>query len=410
MWKNYMKNQRRTDRMKKVNFLCIITSLIMILLSFGVHSMTKTEKKHIKVGFIFVGDEITPYTDNFIKARNHVQEVYGNQIECVTKYNVTEDQIEEPLKELVDEKCDYIIAASYGYGPLVKKMAKKHPEIQFCVPTGDNANQEPVLSNYHNCLGTIYQGRYVCGVIAGLKLKEMIDTEVITPEQAKVGYVAAFPYAEVISGYTSFYLGVQSVVPEATMLVKYTDTWSNYSLEKQVATELIDKGCLIISQHSDTVGPAIACENAKGKVPVYHVGFNQSMTDIAPTRSLVSCSVDYFYYFEQSVYALLHDKKIEDCIDGKVCGQDAMAGLEKGWVRILDINHAILPKNTNQVVDETISNLVDGKTDVFSGHFTGVNPNDENDRIDLSTPFIENKNSSSPTFCYVLDDVITVVQ
>lgn len=395
--------------MKRVYFLCVITSLMMILLSFGIHSVTRTEEKHIKVGFIFVGDEITPYTENFIKARNHVMEVYGDQIECVTKYNVTEDQIEGPLNELVEEKCDYIIAPSYGYGPVVKEMAGRHPEIQFCVPTGDNANQEPVLSNYHNCLGTIYQGRYICGVIAGEKLKEMIASGLITPEQAKIGYVAAFPYAEVISGYTSFYLGVQSVVPQATMLVKYTDTWSNYSLEKQVATELIDQGCVLISQHSDTIGPATACENANQKIPVYHVGYNQSMTDIAPTSSLVSCSVDYSYYFEQSIYALLHDKKIEDCIDGKVFGQDSMVGIEKGWVRILDMNYAILPENIGEIVDNTTRKLVSGDIQVFSGPFTGVNPYDESDRIDLHTPFIENEKASSPAFSYILDDVITIV-
>ena len=395
--------------MKKVYSFCIFTCLVMCLLSFGIHSATNTETKQIKVGFIFVGDEITPYTKNFMKARDHVIEVYGDQVTCVTKYNVSEDQIEGPLKELVEEKCDYIIAASYGYGPKVKEVAAQHPEIQFCVPTGDNANTDPVISNYHNFLGTIYQGRYICGVIAGEKLKEMINSGMITPEQAKIGYVAAFPFAEVISGYTSFYLGVRSVVPEATMLVKYTDTWSDYALEKQVATELIDQGCVVISQHSDTVGPATACENAEGEIPVYHVGYNQSMTDIAPTRSLVSCSVDYSYYFEQSVYALLHGKKIEDCIDGKVYGQDAMAGIEKGWVRILDINHAILPENIDAVVDDTMMKMENGEIRVFSGPFTGRNPYDETDRIDLTTPFIENETSSSPAFAYVLDDVVTVL-
>lgn len=396
--------------MKRVYILCIITSVIMIISSFGIHKLTKNEEKHIKVGFIFVGDEITPYTENFMKARNHVMEVYGDQIECITKYNVPEEQIEEPLNELVNEKCDYIIAPSYGYGPKVKEMAGKYPEIQFCVPTGDNANAEPVLSNYHNCFGTIYQGRYICGVIAGEKLREMIDSGIITPEQAKIGYVAAFPYAEVISGYTAFYMGVQSVVPETTMLVKYTDTWSNYSMEKQVAMELIDRDCLIISQHSDTIGPAIACENAKQDIPVYHVGYNQSMTNIAPTRSLVGCTVDYSCYFEQSIYALLHGKKIEDCIDGKVCGQDAMAGIDKGWVRILDINYAILPENIDKVVDDATRKLVDGDIQVFSGPFTGVKPHDADDRIDLNTTFVENEKSSSPAFCYVLDDVIKVIE
>lgn len=396
-------------KMKKKYILCAITSVVMCLLSFGIHILTRSEDRSLKVGFIFVGDEITPYTENFIKAQNHVVSVFDDKIECVTKYNVTEDQLELPLEELVNEKCDYIIAASYDYGPVVKDMASLHPEIEFCVPTGDNANNEPVLSNYHNCYGTIYQGRYICGVIAGEKLKKLIESKVISAEEAKVGYVAAFPFAEVISGYTAFYLGVQSVVPEATMLVKYTNTWSNYSLEKQVAVELIDEGCVLISQHSDTKGPAVACENSKRALPVYHVGYNQSMTDIAPTRSLVSCSVDYSYYFEQSINALLHGKKIEDCIDGKVYGQDAMAGIEKGWVRILDINYAILPENIDSIVKSVSSKIEKNDICIFSGNFTGTDPFDSSNKIDLRTPFFENEKSSSPAFCYVLDDVIKIL-
>ena len=395
--------------MKKVYFFCIMTSVIAIILSFGLYGLIKTNQKHIKVGFIFVGDEITPYTENFIKSRDYVEEVYGDQIECITKYNVTEQQIEIPLQELIAEKCDYIIAASYGYGPTVKEAASKHPEIQFCVPTGDNANQEPVLSNYHNCMGKIYQGRYICGVVAGNKLKEMIDKGIIEKEQAKIGYVAAYPYPEVISGYTAFYLGVQSVVPEATMLVKYTNIWSNYSLEKQVAAELINLGCVIISQHSDTIGPATACENANSDIPVYHVGYNQSMADIAPTSSLVSCSVDYSCYFEQSVYALLNNKKIEDCIDGTVYKQDAVAGLEKGWVRILDVNYAIVPEDTDETIKRIIEQFKKNELSVFSGPFTGINPYDPEDKIDLRTPFTENKKSSSPAFSYVLDEVISII-
>ena len=395
--------------MKRKYALCMITCLIVILLSYRMHNTTSPEVKQLKVGFIFVGDEITPYTYNFMKARDHVIEKFGDQIECITVYNVSEDQIEEPLQELVDKGCDYIIAASYGYGPIVKEMAAKHPEIQFCVPTGDNANVEPVLPNYHNCFGKIYQGRYVCGVVSGIKLKEMIDNNIITPEQAVIGYVAAFPYAEVISGYTAFFLGVQSVVPEATMLVKYTNTWSSYSLEKQYAADLIDEGCVIISQHSDTIGPAIACENSDSIIPVYHAGYNQSMTDIAPTRSLVSCTVDYSYYFEQSIYALLHGKNMESCIEGDPYGQDAMAGLDKGWVRILDINYTILPTDTDEVVESVINKLKNDDIEVFSGPFTGVHTFDENDRIDLNTPYEENKKSSSPTFCYILDDVITIL-
>ena len=247
----------------------------------------------------------------------------------------------------------------------------------------------------------------MCGVAAGMKLKEMIEDGIIKAEQAKVGYVAVFPYAEVISGYTSFFLGVRSVVPEATMLVKYTDTWSSYSLEKKVATELNDMDCVVISQHSDTTGPAIACENAKKEVPVYHVGYNQSMTEIAATRSLISCTVDYSLYFEQSVAAVLKNEKIEDCIDGKTYKQDSMAGLDKGWVRVLDVNRAIAAKGTEQAIEETIEKINKDQLEVFSGPYTGTN--EKGDRIDLRTPYKENEKSSSPTFNYVLDDVITII-
>lgn len=395
--------------MKRVYTLCMLTALLMIAAAFGLHAVSRSEERHIKVGFIFVGDEITPYTKNFIKARDKAIGEFGDSIECVTKYNVAEDQIEDPLAELIAEQCDYIIAASYGYGPVVKAAAAEHPEIQFCVPTGDNANTEPVLENYHTCMGTIYQGRYVCGVAAGIKLRDMIDSGVIAPEEAKIGYVAAFPFPEVISGYTAFYLGVHSKVPEAVMLVKYADTWSDYSLEKKLASELIDDGCIIISQHSDTVGPATACENAETRVPVYHVGYNQSMTGIAPASSIISCSVDYSHYFEQSIYALINGRKIEDCIDGRTYGQDAMAGLDKGWVRILDINRAIVPADTESELAAVVKSLEDGSLQVFEGDFTGTDPNDESRTIDLRTPYIENEYSSSPTFSYVLDDVITVL-
>lgn len=396
--------------MKKRYILCIATSIMMCIVSFVFFNMTKTEEKHIKVGFIFSGDAITPYTENFINARDSLEAEYGDNIECVTKYNVADEQIDEFLDELVDEKCDYIIAASYGYQAAVKEKAEQNPDIDFCVPLGDNANDDEVLSNYHTCAGTIYQGRYVCGVVAGEKLKEMIDSDIITKEEARIGFVASFPYSQAISGYTAFFLGVQSVVPEATMLVKYTNTWSDYYAEKEAATELIDKGCVIISQHTDTVGPAVACENATKNIPVYHVGYNQSMTDVAPTRSLVSCSTDYSYYFKQSVGALIEGKKIETCIDGKVIGQDAMAGLKEGWVRVLDINNAILPADIENVVDETVEKLENGKIEVFSGKFTGVNPNDNSDTIDLSTPYMENADSSAPSFKYILDDVIKIVE
>jgi len=396
--------------LSKVYSNCLVTALILLFLSIGLHSAFKSGDEHIKIGFIFVGDEMTPYTDNFVKAKEHVEEVYGDKVECIVKYNVVEEMVDGPLQELVDEKCDLIITASYGYGTAVKAMAALHPEIQFVAATCDDANTEPILSNYHNCMGEIYQGRYICGVVAGMKLQEMLRMGIISPEEAKIGYVAAFPYAEVISGYTAFFLGVRSVVPEATMMVKYVDTWSSYTQEKKAAIELIEQGCVIISQHSDTTGPAVACENAGGNVPVYHVGYNQSMTEIAPTRSLVSCAVDYSAYFEQSVGAVLKGERIEDKVNANVTLQDSYAGIDKGWVKILDINEAIVAQGTADMVNELYAGFKVGEIQVFKGDYTGTNPFDPDDTIDLKTEFRENDNSSSPQFHYVLDEIIMVLE
>lgn len=194
------------------------------------------------------------------------------------------------------------------------------------------------------------------------------------------------------------------------MMVKYVDTWSSYSLEKKAANELINLGCVLISQHSDTTGPAVACENSKGRVPVYHVGYNDSMTEIAPTRSLVSCSVDYSAYFEQSISALLKNQKIESVVDANTTMQDSYAGIDKGWVKILDINEAIVAEGTTDKVKQLISDFASGKVHVFQGDYTGTNPFDENDTIDLRTEYVENRDASAPKFHYVLDHDIIIVE
>ncbi len=396
--------------MNKKHILCVITSAVMCLAALMVHDMTKAEVQSLKIGFIFPGDEITPYTENFMDAMDILIQEYGDSIECFAGYNVSEDQLETVLDEFIAGNCNYIIAADNGYETQVKAAAAAHPEVEFCVPLGDNANEGEILPNYHTCSGTIYQGRYVCGVVAGEKLREMLEDGTITTEQAKIGYVAAFADTQAISGYTAFYLGVHSVVPEVTMLVKYTYEWADYYKEKQAAEELLRQGCVIISQHSDTAGPAEACEEFSRNQPGYHVGYNRSMTDIAPKSSLISCSVDYSYYFKQSVGALLRGRKIESCIKGVVNGQDAMGGLKEGWVRILDVNRAILPDTVDGRIEETVKKLEKGTLPVFYGSFTGVNPNDEKDTVDLSIPYIENAESSAPTFRYILKDVIRIVR
>ena len=257
-------------------------------------------------------------------------------------------------------------------------------------------------------MGEIYQGRYISGVAAGMKLAELIENGEITVEQARIGYIGAFPYAEVISGYTAFFLGVQSVVPEVTMKVIYTNSWGDYSLEKHTAERLIEEGCVVIAQHSDTTGPAVACEEQSSRYKVFHIGYNQSMTDVAPTTSLISSRINWQNYIVSATDAVLRGKSIESVVKGNVHGNDVSGGIRENWVQMLKLNDTIAAKGTQKKINELIDKFKKGKVDVFKGDFIGVNPEDENDIYDLSDGYTENRNSSAPTFHYVLKDVITI--
>lgn len=399
--------------MKRMRIIAVVTALVVIGIYAALSLLVfkEEEEKTIKVGFVYDGDESAPYTNNFIKAQRILDENnYDGKVITVARTNIPEDKGEEALAGLVEEGCDIIFTTSYGYQNIAKEFAKKNPNIQFCQATGDNAGNEP-LPNYHTFMGEIYQGRYVTGIIAGMKLKEMIDEGVITKEQAKVGYVGAYPYAEVISGYTAFILGVRNIVPDAVMEVKYTDTWTSYTLEKSCAEELIDDGCVIISQHSDTIGPAVACEEAfeKGS-KVYHIGYNQSMMDVAPTTTLTSSRINWSKYITSAVEAVLHGKEIEKNVTGNVHGNDVGGGFEQDWVQILDINSLIAADGTEEMVNDTINKFKKNQIIVFKGDYIGVDPDDPNNTIDLKNGYIENENASAPAFNYILKDVITIVE
>ncbi len=398
--------------MKKAYLVTFVTSLLVVLIFWCVarEKLMNTETKTIKIGVVYVGDSSNAYTGNFLRAVHAIENEYGSLVEIDPKYNISEGSERAALEELVKDRCDLIFATSFGYAETVKDIAQMHPEIQFCMATGTNANEAPYLSNYHTYMGEIYQGRYVSGVVAGMKLRELIDSGAITKDRALIGYVGAYPYAEVISGYTAFLLGVRSEVPEAKMYVKYTYSWGNYTLEKQYASDFIDMGCVIISQHSDTTGPAVACEERDIGTQVYHVGYNLSMADVAPTTSLVSSRINWAPYMMAAVEACLKDERIEDHVKGHINGNDVGAGFERDWVQMMAINENIAAPGTKEKVDELIEGFKDGKVDVFRGDYRGKDPFDPTDTVDLRVGYQENATSSAPQFHYVLDNCVIILE
>ena len=303
-----------------------------------------------KVGFIMLHDENSTYDLNFINGAKEAAEALG--VEYVIKTNVPEGQeCYDAAADLADAGCNIVFADSFGHEDYMIQAAKEFPDVQFCHSTGTKAHTEN-LANYHNAFASIYEGRYLAGVAAGLKLNEMIENGDITAEEAKMGYVGAFPYAEVKSGYTSFFLGARSVCPSVTMEVTFTSSWYDEALEKEAANKLINNGCVLISQHADSMGAPTACETAG----VPNVSYNGSTVAACPNTFIVSSRIDWTPFF---VYAI-------NCVaSGEDIGYDWTGTLATGSVVLTDVNEQAAAAGTAEKIAEVMKALEDGSVKVF---------------------------------------------
>lgn len=303
-----------------------------------------------KVGFICLHDENSTYDKNFIDAANAACDELG--VEAVIKTNIPEGQeCYDAAAELVDAGCDIIFADSFGHEDFMIQAATDFPDVQFCHSTGTKAHTENI-ENYHNAFASIYEGRYLAGVAAGMKINEMIENGDITADQAKIGYVGAYTYAEVVSGYTSFFLGARSVCESATMEVTFTGSWYDEALEKEAANKLINDGCVLISQHADSMGAPTACE----KKGVPNVSYNGSTQDACPNTFIVSSKINWQPYYE---YAIKAAQK------GEAIDTDWTGTLETGSVELTDINEDVAAKGTADAIEEIKAKLESGELKVF---------------------------------------------
>ena len=307
----------------------------------------------IKVGFIFLHDENSTYDLNFINAAKQACSELGlTEDQYILRVNVPEGQeCYDAAAELVDEGCDIIFADSFGHEPFMLQAAQEFPEVQFCHSTGTRAHTDGV-ANYHNAFADIYQGRYLAGIAAGMKLNEMIEAGEVTAEEAKLGYVGAYTYAEVISGYTSFFLGARSVCPSVTMEVTFTSSWYDETAEKEGATLLINNGCKLISQHADSMGAPTACEEAG----VPNVSYNGSTIDACPNTFIISSRIDWTPYYKLAIEAVMNGEEIP--VDW--CG-----GIEEGSVVLTEVNEQAAAAGTAEAIEEAKAKLVAGELHVF---------------------------------------------
>ena len=389
--------------MKKI--LALLLAVVMVL-GLAACGGGAGKGEDLVVGFIFLHDENSTYDKNFIDAAKEACEKMG--VKMVQKTQIPESEAcYDAAKELIEvEGCDIIFADSFGHESFLMKAAKEYPDVEFCHATGTQAHTATELKNFHNAFAHIYQGRYLAGVVAGMKLKEMIDNGKITAKQAKMGYVGVFTFAEVMSGYTSFYLGAKSVVPEVTMDVKFTGSWYDEQLEKQAAQALIDGGCVLISQHADSMGAPTACENAK----VPNVSYNGSTNAACPETFLVSSRINWVPYFEYMITCVKEDKPID---------VDWAGNLENGSVALTEFGKNVAA-GTEEKITELKAKLIDGTLNVFdTNNFTvkgekltsymadvDTDANFEKDTEAIENGvFYESKHRSGPYFDIEIDGI-----
>ena len=405
--------------MKK--FLTLALALVMILSCVAIFAactnggdnggdvtLQPIAKEDIKVGFIFLHDEKSTYDKNFMLGVDEVKATLGlRDDQIIVKTNVPEgSECTVAALDLVDQGCNVIFANSFGHESFLADAAAEHPEVQFCHATGTTAHTSE-LDNLHNAFASIYEGRYLAGIAAGLKLNEMIEAGEFTAEEAKIGYVGAHPYAEVISGYTSFYLGAKSVCPTVTMDVQFTGSWYDVTAENEAAKALIARNCKLISQHADSMGAPSACEEAG----IPNVSYNGSTKDACPTTFIVSSRINWAPYYEYM---------INQVIKGEAIADDWTGTLATGSVVLTEVNTQAAAAGTQEAIDAAIAKLKAGEIHVFDtanftvGGQTLTSYKADVDSDDAFTPdteviengiFFESKFRSAPYFDITIDGI-----
>ena len=344
--------------MRKITFVLVALMLLsgFAFASGSTEEAAPADPNTVKVGLLCIGDENDQgYTYNFIRGRDEATEMLkadGINVEWVTKFNIGEDATcTDANIEAAEEGCQIIINNSYGFEPFMLEVVDEYPDIEFISCT-NCASAFDGRDNTHNAFANIYEGRYIAGVVAGLKLQQLIDEGTIAPEEAVIGYVGAYSFAEVISGFTSYFLGARSVCPSVTMKVSFVGSWSDATAESDAALALADQGCVMISQHSDNTTPATAAQS-RG---VFHTGYNNDMTTIAPEASLISTRIDWAPYFYEAIKAY---------VNGEESPQAGCTGRADGAVVRTPLNEAIAAPGTAEKVAEVEAGLADGSIQVF---------------------------------------------
>ncbi len=336
--------------MKK--FAALLMALVLCLSATAVLAET-ADYSNVKLGVILLHDEDSTYDLNFINGVNEAVAALGlSEEQVIIKRGIPESkECTDTALDLIDEGCNIIFADSFGHESWLFEPAEKYPEVDFCHATGTYAHTKG-LANFHNAFAAIYEGRYLAGIAAGMKLNELKAAGKLKGETPKMGYVGAFTYAEVMSGYTSFYLGAKSVCPDVTMDVQFTGSWYDEKEERDAAQALIAAGADLISQHADSMGAPSACEDAG----IPDVSYNGSTIASCPNTFIVSSRINWAPYFEYIVKQKAAGQPIDTDWTGTIATDSVV---------LTEVNTAVAAEGTVEAIEAAKAEFVAGTKHVF---------------------------------------------
>ncbi|MCR6633314.1 BMP family ABC transporter substrate-binding protein [Devosia sp.] len=298
------------------------------------------QAEKLKIGFIYVGsinDNGYNYAHN--QGRLYVEENLGDAVETMFVENVPEGpDCERVVRELAQQGCKLIFATSFGFGDSVIKVAPEFPDVAFEHATGYMKADNVGLYN-----ARFYEGRAVCGVIAGHMSKT-----------AKAGYIGSFPIPEVVMGINSFVLAARQVNPEFTITPVYISTWNDPAKEADAARAMIDQGIDIVAQHTD--GPA-ALQVAAERGIVGGFGQGADMSAFAPDTQLTAIIDHWGPHYLASAKAV---------IEGTWVPGDTWEGLKEDVVQMGPYN-AKVPADVVTAAEAMRTGQIDGSVHIFTG-------------------------------------------
>ncbi|GHV41702.1 BMP family ABC transporter substrate-binding protein [Spirochaetia bacterium] len=307
----------------------------------------KLAKEKIKLGILYFTNlpaEHAGYSFSHERGIRNMQQELGLQdSQIIRKANVSDadmPELENVIRDCIADGANIIIATSYGYMDSCEKMAAEFPGVIFAHATGNKYND----TNFTNYYGRMYQAMYLSGIAAGMKTRT-----------GRIGYVAAMEKSnsQVTGFLDSFALGVERANSRAKILVRVIYNWYDPMLEKNAARSLIDAGCDVIAQGTDSAIPQIEAE----KAGVWGVGFNSDLSGDAPGAVLTSAVYNWEVYYTMLVRSV---------IEGTFTTKPYFGGIGDGFVSVIPLSAFAAP-GTEELIEREKQRMLNEGFNVFDG-------------------------------------------